>query len=252
MMDYRNTTTELSESGIDTVVIPLGSTEQMKPHLPMHLDTLIAELYAKAYGEILNAYVLPVLPFNTSEEHAKYKGTIHVSPNTLTALLEDMIVTLRKQGFKKFLLCCGHGGAYWEATFVKHINYTYEDIVLVTPQHNVSAAWNDAIKVAGLEEASEEVHGGLLAVCSLMWLCPELVKLKAMESYIPHENRRYMDFVTWDKLTADGCWGRFDPEQYSKEELAEMGRRFWTTFIAKRGEGLKEIVDTAYKLKVPE
>ena len=73
-----------------------------------------------------------------------------------------------------------------------------------------------------------------------------------MGSYIPHENRRYMDFVTWDKLRQMGAGDGCDPEQYSKEELAEMGRRFWTTFIAKRGEGLKEIVDTAYKLKVPE
>ncbi|GMA48809.1 creatinine amidohydrolase [Alicyclobacillus contaminans] len=241
MMDYRNTTSELSESGIDTVVIPLGSTEQMGPYLPMHMDTLIAELYAKAYGEMLNAYVLPVLPFNTSEEHAKFKGTVHVSPNSLTAFLEDIIVTLRKQGFRKFVLCCGHGGAYWEAAFVKHINYMYEDIVLVVPHHNLSDAWNEAIKAAGLEEAATEVHGGLLSVCTLMWLCPELVKLEEMGSDISRDTRKYMNIVMWDRLTVDGCWGKFTPGKYTKEQLAEKGRIFWTTFIAKRGEGLMSV-----------
>lgn len=80
----------------------------------MHLDTLIAEISAKAFGEALHAYVLPTIPFNTSEEHANCKGTITVSPNVLTAMLEEIIVNLTRQGFKKFVLCNGHGGAFWE------------------------------------------------------------------------------------------------------------------------------------------
>ncbi|WP_314589968.1 creatininase family protein [Paenibacillus terrigena] len=70
MLSFKNTTTEISNSGIDTVVLSVGATEQFGPNLPMHLDTLIAELYADAYGRELNAYVLPTIPFNTSEEHA--------------------------------------------------------------------------------------------------------------------------------------------------------------------------------------
>ena len=57
-----------------------------------NLDTLIAEIYAKSFGEALNVYVLPTIPFNTSEEHANCKGTITVSPNVLTAMLEEIIV----------------------------------------------------------------------------------------------------------------------------------------------------------------
>ncbi len=67
---YKNSTKKLSDAGIDTAIIPVGATEQCGPHLPLHLDTLVADYYARAYGEILHAYVLPTLPFNTSEEHA--------------------------------------------------------------------------------------------------------------------------------------------------------------------------------------
>nr|WP_254450424.1 creatininase family protein [Cohnella herbarum] len=51
MLNYTNTTKELSESGIDTAIISVGATEQFGPYLPMHLDTVIAELYAEEYGK---------------------------------------------------------------------------------------------------------------------------------------------------------------------------------------------------------
>lgn len=94
MLSFKNTTTEISNSGIDTVVLSVGATEQFGPYLPMHLDTLIAELYADAYGRELNAYVLPTIPFNTSEEHANFKGTVTVSPNILTAMLKEVLINL--------------------------------------------------------------------------------------------------------------------------------------------------------------
>jgi creatinine amidohydrolase len=138
MMNYTNTTREVAQSGMDTVVISVGATEQFGPYLPMRLDTLIAELYANEYGKALNAYVLPVLPFNTSEEHAGFKGTVTVSPNTLTTFLEEMIINLAKQGFIKFVLCSGHGGSYWFSAFIKHMNYKFTDILII---HQANKGW---------------------------------------------------------------------------------------------------------------
>ncbi len=154
----------LSLSGIDTAVIPIGATEQFGPYLPMHLDTLIAELYATEYGKALNAYVLPVLPFNTSEEHTALKGTVTVSPQIISAFVEEIIVNLRRQGFKKFLIVSGHGGSYWIGSFIKHINYVYQDIVVIHPHHQPNA-WDDAVKAAGFERRNE-IHGGLIGVIS--------------------------------------------------------------------------------------
>ncbi|MFI2859360.1 creatininase family protein [Paenibacillus sp. JSM ZJ436] len=200
MLSYKNTTTEVANSGIDTVILSVGATEQFGPFLPMHLDTLIADLYAEAYGRELNAYILPTIPFNTSEEHANCKGTVTVSPNVLTAMLEDIIINLVRQGFKKFVVCNGHGGAYWEGAFIKHINYKYPQIILIAPNHNNHNAWEEATKKAGLEGLNE-MHGGLLSVCTAMWLCPEHVKTRSMGSNIPLENRFYADYMGWDKLT---------------------------------------------------
>nr|WP_254450561.1 creatininase family protein [Cohnella herbarum] len=155
--------------------------------------------------QALNAYVLPTLPFNTSEEHANFKGTVTISPNQITLLLEEIVTGLIRQGFKKFVLCSGHGGSYWEGSFIKHINYKYPEIILIHPNHN-GDAWQTAIQASGLEGLNE-MHGGLLSVCTAMWLCPDKVKLLSMGSQIPTENRKYADFMGWDKLTTDGCWG---------------------------------------------
>jgi creatinine amidohydrolase len=124
-----NSTTEISESGTDTAIVSVGATEQCGPHLPLNLDTLLAGYYARAWGEVLGAYVLPTMPFNTSEEHASFKGTVSLSPAML--MLEEIVEGLRDQGFRKQVLTVGHGGSLWLGAFVKHVNRRLEDIVLV-------------------------------------------------------------------------------------------------------------------------
>lgn len=246
-MNYTNTTTELNDSRIDTAIISVGATEQFGPYLPMHLDTLIAEKYAESYGAALNAYVLPTLPFNTSEEHAGFKGTVTVSPNILTTMIEEIIVNLTRQGFDKFVLCNGHGGAYWESAFIKHINFKYQDIIVIHPHHNRNA-WESAITSAGLHGLNE-IHGGLLSVCTAMWLCPDKVKLHSMGSEIPKDNILISDFVGWDKLTTDGCWGQFTHGEFADEELSQKGKVFWETFINEKCKGLREVLIEAYSRK---
>lgn len=247
MLNYTNTTKELFESGIDTAIISIGATEQFGPYLPMHLDNLIAERYAEVYGRALDAYVLPTLPFNTSEEHANYKGTVTISPNLITTMIEEIMTGLMRQGFKKFVICSGHGGSYWEGAFIKHINYKYPEIIVIHPHHHHDA-WSVAIQAAEFE-GLDEMHGGLLSVCTAMWLCPDKVKLESMGSNIPSENKQYADFMGWDKLTSDGCWGNFDPELYTPEELALKGKIFWSTFMERKAEGLKELLEDAYNRK---
>lgn len=247
MLSYKNSTKEIKDSGTETAIISLGATEQFGPYLPMHLDTLIAEVYANSFGEALQAYVLPTIPFNTSEEHANCIGTVTVSPNILTAMIEEIITNLHRQGFKKFVICNGHGGAYWESAFVKYINFKYPELLVITTHRHL--AWEEALKEAGIEGLNE-THGGLLSVCTAMWLCPELVKLESMGSDVPTENNKFADYIFWDKLTADGCWGKFEKDHYNPEELANIGEKFWTTYISKRSEKLNSVMEEAYRRKM--
>lgn len=96
------------------------------------------------------------------------------------------------------------------------------------------------------------MHAGLLSVCTAMWLCLDLVKLDSMGSYISPENRKFADYIFWDKLTKDGCWGKFKNIVYTPNQLAEMGETFWTSFISKKSENLKSILEKAYRKKCLE
>lgn len=246
MLSYKNSTKVIQDSQTVTTILSVGATEQFGPYLPMHLDTLIAEHQAAVFGERLNAYVLPTLPFNTSEEHANRIGTVTVSPTAIALMLEEIIDNLHRQGFTRFVLCNGHGGAYWESAFVKQINFKYPELVVITTHRY--RAFEEALSAAGLAGLNER-HGGLLSVATAMWLCPELVDLQPMGGDVPLPYYPVADYVFWDQLTTDGCWGSFEPGVYSPDELATIGETFWTTFTEKRAEHLKETLMTAVRLR---
>jgi creatinine amidohydrolase len=102
---------------------------------------------------------------------------------------------------------------------------------LIHPHHNPNA-WDEALKAAGLEGLNE-IHGGMLSVCTALWLCPEYVKLNSMGSKIPEEHFKYMDFMGWERLE-DGCWEQFIVGTYTKEELAEKTENFLDDLYCKK------------------
>ncbi|MDP8949281.1 MAG: creatininase family protein [Actinomycetota bacterium] len=68
MFTVNNSTTELSDAHVDTAIISVGATEQCGPRLLLHLDSLLAGYYARAWGEALGVFVLPTLCYSTSED----------------------------------------------------------------------------------------------------------------------------------------------------------------------------------------
>ena len=150
MLSFRKSTKQLADAGVDTAVISVGSTEQCGPCLPLHIDSLVAEYFAQAFGERLGAFVLPTLPFNTAEEHASFTGTVTLRPSTVMLVLEEVVAGLRMQGFRKQVLTCGHGGSYWLTAFIKHINRQFADIVVVNAHQGGANVWEDARAHAGL------------------------------------------------------------------------------------------------------
>ncbi|WP_235188837.1 creatininase family protein [Exiguobacterium artemiae] len=113
MLSYKNSTKVIKDSQTVTAILSVGATEQFGPYLPMHLDTLIAERQAAVFGERLNAYVLPTLPFNTSEEHANQIGTVTVSPTVLSMMLEEIIVNLHRSSSSSRRTATGHLRKRW-------------------------------------------------------------------------------------------------------------------------------------------
>jgi mycofactocin precursor peptide peptidase len=99
------------EAGADrpVLVVPLGSTEQHGPHLPLSTDTAIAVTLAERLAHRRpNVVVAPALPYGSSGEHAGFSGTLSIGQ----AALEFVVVELVRSAdaFGAVLIVSAHGG----------------------------------------------------------------------------------------------------------------------------------------------
>ncbi|MFP8873646.1 MAG: creatininase family protein [Myxococcota bacterium] len=92
-------------------VIPLGSTEQHGPHLPLATDTWIADALAEGFcARVPGAVRLPALALGCAEEHLGFPGTLSLRPEHLRGVLCDVLSSLHHQGFERAFLFSAHGG----------------------------------------------------------------------------------------------------------------------------------------------
>jgi creatinine amidohydrolase len=98
----------------DIALVPLGSTEQHGPALPVGNDHFIATQFAYRAAEIVwdvhKVVVTPTVNFGFSPHHMEFPGTITLSELTLSSMIADICHSLAQHGFKKIILVNGHGG----------------------------------------------------------------------------------------------------------------------------------------------
>jgi mycofactocin system creatininase family protein len=95
--------------GHQTVLLPLGSTEQHGPHLPFDTDTVIATAVAEGVAERLPCIVAPTLPFGSSGEHQDFPGTISIGRQALALVLTEAVRSIASWA-DRVVLVTGHGG----------------------------------------------------------------------------------------------------------------------------------------------
>lgn len=105
-----HTWTEIAESAGDTVIaIPVGSTEQHGPHLPLGTDTDIAsELCRRLASRRADVMVAPAVCYTSSGEHAGFPGTLSIGNDALESLLVEL--GRSADAFAGILFVSAHGG----------------------------------------------------------------------------------------------------------------------------------------------
>lgn len=92
-------------------LIGLGSIEQHGPHLPLGTDRWIADALLEGLAARLgDAVALPSIALGCASEHLDFAGTLHIEPETLQAILTDLLGSLAHHGFERAFLFTAHGG----------------------------------------------------------------------------------------------------------------------------------------------
>jgi len=99
-------------NGRDTVVVPLGSTEQHGRHMPVGTDAVLGDEFGWSLAERLDAFLAPTVRFGCSEHHLAFPGTISLSQETFQRVVADVVKSLLRHGFRRIVLLPTHGGNF--------------------------------------------------------------------------------------------------------------------------------------------
>ncbi|WP_419729730.1 creatininase family protein [Lichenicola sp.] len=102
----------------DRCVVPLGSTEQ-HAQLSLSVDSILSERVALEAAAPLSVPVFPVLAYGVTPYFASYPGTITLRAETYLRVVQDVLDSLYRTGFRRILLCNGHGGNASAANYVQ-------------------------------------------------------------------------------------------------------------------------------------
>ncbi len=93
----------------DRCVLPIGCTEQ-HAFLSLSTDTILAERVATEAAAPLGIPVFPAIPFGLTPYFMAYPGTVTLRDETLLAVVDDVLTSLVRHGFRRIVIVNGHGG----------------------------------------------------------------------------------------------------------------------------------------------
>lgn len=92
------------------LLLPIGSTEQHGPHLPLSTDSdLAAAVCAGAAARRAGVVVAPTLPFGSSGEHQGFAGTLSIGQQALRLVVTELVRSAQLT-FPRLVVVNGHGG----------------------------------------------------------------------------------------------------------------------------------------------
>lgn len=92
------------------LAVPVGSTEQHGPHLPLSTDTDIAEALCRRLALVREGIVVaPAVAYGSSGEHAGFPGTLSIGQSALELLLLELVRSATAT-FTRVLIVSAHGG----------------------------------------------------------------------------------------------------------------------------------------------
>lgn len=233
----QQTSFEWLESSTDTAVLPIGAFEQHGHHLPLETDTVRAMYSGEHVARALNAALLPAIPYGTSLEHKGFRGTVSLTPEALTSIINAIVDELEQQSFTRLIIINGHGGNFAMFPCIRSINRADRPIKIIPV--SPSAFY-------GRCNRTPEIHAGEAETSIMLAIgAPVGDDRRDEDCFATGFLQSDLNIFGVGRINKDGVWGF--PSKASKEKgesILESMHHGMLTFIKQRMELLDE--DPAY------
>jgi creatinine amidohydrolase len=179
-------------------VLPVGAVEQHGPHLPLSVDTALADgILAAALPQVaadVPLLVLPTQSIGLSLEHQDYAGTLGLSPATLLALWTELGACVARAGIRKLLIFNAHGGN------VSSMDIVARQLRMQCGLLVYHCSWFNLPQPKGVNEAFSAhehrfgVHGGETETSMMLHLAPDLVRMPYAQNFASTSEERAQRF----------------------------------------------------------
>lgn len=234
------------------VILPIGTTEEHGPHLPVDTDSRIVQHYCDRLAQTLVSEV-PLLLMDTISYGYSMKimqqwpGTIVVGSRVMMDMVLDICSSVYRMGFRKLLLANIHGH------HVALLNQVVREIgdqcfaapALINPMVLAKDKFNEIRK----SPRGGAVHSGEFETSMVLHVSPEVVDMAAAVDEMPKHQTEFVagdsflgkQQVTWSTWMIDpsesGVYGAptyADAEtgRICMEAAVEAGARFVREFMA--------------------
>ncbi len=214
----------------DTVIVPIGSTEQHGPHGPLLTDVLVPSEVARRIAPRVGALVAPPVNYGLSYPHVGFTGLVQIRIPTFMALVEDLAVSLATAGFRRIVFLNGH----YDNTYA--IAYACANAADRLPKGvrafpvNYWDGLSDA-ETAEFFDSSTGLHANQAETSAILALAPALVDMDHANAEMPpfppvtnsgavHTAFFFSSPGSVHRATHSGTWGD------ARGATAEYGERY--------------------------
>ena len=178
-------------------VLPLGATEQHGPHLPLSVDSDLAQHVlagaldlARAQSFGASVLALPLQPVGFSPEHAKFAGTLSLRSTTLIQLWTELGEAVHASGVNKLVLFNAHGGQVGALDLVARDLRNRLGMLVVSVNWFGLPLGDEVHALFSAHEHRFGSHAGDIETSMMLAIKPELVDMAAAQHFASTSEQR--------------------------------------------------------------
>ena len=233
------------------ILLPIGSTEQHGPHLPIDVDNLISNSVCMEAGRQAphRALVAPQISYGYNIHALDYPGTMHIGYEHLIGICLDLCKSFAYHGFKRIVILNGHGGnsAALELASRRAILETDALVTSFTWWSLLPADFIASVRQSAFPGGAG--HAGEIETSVYLYLAREKVQMDKAKDHITWYNSRGTSSFQWGDLFGSGPVSVFERTSTFTEDgtfgeatlaTAEKGKLIFDQAASRLADFVKE------------